>query len=221
MRQVIFVRRINQLSIDPQQFQLKAVWASLATAISVTLVLTIVFSLFRPRLTVVYAPKVRHADSKHSPPALGKGLFAWVKPMIRIKEDELVDRVGLDATVFLRFTKMCRNIFLVMSLIGCLIMIPVNITQSRTAFTKSLSAFTTMTPLFVTGDAIWVQVVFAWAFDIIISFFLWQNYRAVRNLRRKYFQSSDYQRSLHARTLMVSWMLPSKHVWPAETDAVP
>lgn len=62
-----------------------------------------------------------------------------------------------------------------------------------------------MTPLNVfKPTAMWSQVVCAWVFDIIIAFFLWRNYRAVRTLRRQYFESSDYQRSLHARTLMVT-----------------
>ena len=128
-----------------------------------------------------------------------------MKPVLKTKEPQLVDSIGLDATIFLRFTKMCRNIFVILSVIGCVVMIPVNITQSgNNDFTKSLSAFTTMTPLYVNAKAIWSQVVCAWVFDIIIAFFLWRNYKAVLTLRRRYFESSDYQRSLHARTLMVS-----------------
>lgn len=90
-----------------------------------------------------------------------------------------------------------------MSFIGCAVMIPVNLIESRTPYTKTLSAFATMTPQYVSTQAIWSQVVCAWAFDIIIALFLWWNYKAVLTLRRRYFQSSDYQRSLHARTLMV------------------
>lgn len=137
---------------------------------------------------------------------MGKGFFAWIKPVIKTREPELVETVGLDAVLFLRFTKMCRNIMIFLSIFGCLIMIPVNISQSQgNSFQDSLSAFNTMTPLYVTNYlAIWSQVVCAWVFDIIIVFFLWSNYRAVRNLRRRYFESFDYQRSLHARTLMIT-----------------
>lgn len=136
---------------------------------------------------------------------MGKGVFSWIKPVWRAKESELVDCIGLDATIFMRFTKMCRNIFVILSVIGCVVMIPVNISQSNNNdFTKTLSAFTTMTPLYVTTNAIWSQVVCAWVFDIIIAFFLWRNYKAVLVLRRQFFASSDYQRSLHARSLMVS-----------------
>lgn len=137
---------------------------------------------------------------------MGKGFFSWVKPVVRTREPQLIETVGLDAALFLRFTKMCRNILIFMSIIGCLVMIPVNITQSKgNAAQTGLSALSTMTPLYVNNPtAMWSQVVCAWAFDIIIAFFLWRNYRAVRVLRRQYFESSEYQRSLHARTLLVT-----------------
>ena len=130
-------------------------------------------------------------------------MFAWLKPVLRTKESELVECIGLDAAIFLRFTKLCRNIFICLSIIGCGVMIPLNLTQSNMSSRDTLSAFATMTPLYIKTEAAWSQVVCAWCFDIIVVFFLWRNYKAVAALRRRYFQSSDYQRSLHARTLMV------------------
>ncbi|KAJ5648196.1 hypothetical protein N7490_004568 [Penicillium lividum] len=188
------------------QFTTSSIWASLGTSIGISILLALLFSLFRPRHSLVYAPKVKHADQRHAPPPVGKGIFSWVKPVISTREAQLVDTVGLDAVIFLRFIKMCRNIFILMSIIGCAIMIPVNLAESKSnANYSALSVLELMTPLYVTNTmAIWSQVACAWAFDIIVVFFLWRNYRAVRVLRRKYFQSSDYQRSLHARTLMIT-----------------
>ncbi|KAJ5760704.1 hypothetical protein N7520_007860 [Penicillium odoratum] len=197
-----------QLIADPfkSQFTTSSIWASLGTSIGISILLALLFSLFRPRHSLVYAPKVKHADQRHAPPPVGKGFFSWIKPVISTREAQLVDTVGLDAVIFLRFIKMCRNIFICMSIIGCAIMIPVNLAESKSnANYSSLSVLELMTPLYVTNTmAIWSQVACAWAFDIIVVFFLWRNYRAVRALRRKYFQSSDYQRSLHARTLMIT-----------------
>ncbi|KAJ6018927.1 hypothetical protein N7522_000994 [Penicillium canescens] len=191
-------------------FAITAIWTSLGTSLGITVVLALLFSLVRPRHSLVYAPKVKHADLKHSPPPVGKGFFSWVKPVINTREAELVETVGLDAAIFLRFTKMCRNIFILLSIIGCLVMIPINVTQSKgTGDGTTQSKFAMMTPIYVYGTPTWSQVVCAWAFDIIIAFFLWRNYRAVRNLRRKYFQSSEYQRSLHARTLMITDIPPA------------
>ncbi|RAH72387.1 putative DUF221 domain protein [Aspergillus aculeatinus CBS 121060] len=190
-------------------FQINAVWASLATSAAFSVLLALLFSLFRPRHSLVYAPKVKHADKRHTPPPVGKSFFAWLKPVVRTKEPDLVDCVGLDATMFIRFAKMCRNIFIFLSIIGCGVMIPLNLTQSQGNTVSQFGAFATMTPLYVSTDAIWGQVVCAWLFDIIVVFFLWRNYKGVLSLRRKYFQSADYQRSLHARTLMITDIPPS------------
>ena len=83
-------------------------------------------------------------------------------------------------------------------------MIPINLTASDTQGDQIMTAFTTMAP-----RALWSHIACVWVFDITIAYFLWRNYRAVRNLRRRYFQSSDYQKSLHARSVMVTDIPPS------------
>lgn len=129
-----------------------------------------------------------------------------MKPVLKTKESDLAETIGLDAIIFLRFAKMCRNIFLVLTVIGCLVMIPINITESDEGMTQDLSTFSTMTPMYVFSEALWSHVACAWGFDAIVAYFLWRNYKAVAVLRKRYFQSSDYQRSLHARTLMVRFL---------------
>jgi hypothetical protein len=60
---------------------------------------------------------------------MGKGIFSWFGPVYKTKENVLVDKIGLDAVIFLRFTRMLRNMFISLGLIGLLVMIPVNITM--------------------------------------------------------------------------------------------
>ncbi|KAI5295143.1 hypothetical protein KEM55_006318, partial [Ascosphaera atra] len=123
---------------------------------------------------------------------------------MRTKEQDVIGNLGLDATVFLRFARMCRNMFLVLSVLGCGIMIPVNIKESKVDSAPSgLSAFTLMTPMYVFNDSLWSQVACAWAFDGIVCGFLWWTYRAMCRLRRQYFESPEYKMSLHARTLLI------------------
>lgn len=120
----------------------------------------------------------------------------------------MVEKVGLDATLFLRFTRMCRNIFLVLTIIGCGIFIPVNILGGRASQAQNWNAastFSKLTPTFMYGSsAFWAYVVTAYIFDVVICYFLWQNYRVVTKLRRAYFDSPEYQASLHARTLVLT-----------------
>ncbi|KAL9120043.1 MAG: hypothetical protein Q9187_003398 [Circinaria calcarea] len=171
------------------------------------IVITLFFSILRPHNSVVYAPKVKHADKKHAPPPIGNGLFAWFLPVARYHEAHLVEKVGLDAAVFLRFTRMCRNIFAVLTLFGCGILIPVHVLRGNKAIIPQESTqsrnFALLTPQYTQGSPMWSHVVCSWVFDIVIICFLWINYRAVARLRRQYFESPEYQMSLNSRSV---WM---------------
>lgn len=114
----------------------------------------------------------------------------------------MVGYVGIDATVFLRFTTMCRDVFLILSVLGCAILVPIHV-KFLDKDRKPEQWLAQITPSNVWGTAIWVQVIVAYLFNFICCGFLWWNYRKVLALRRKYFMSPEYQNSLHARTLMV------------------
>jgi hypothetical protein len=159
----------------------------------------------RPYNNVVYAPRAKHADSKHAPPKMGPGIFDWISPVAKTKEQDFVDKVGLDAAVFMRVARMLRNIFTILSVIGCGVLIPTYLVSGGSSGTvKGTGFFLKLTPQNTGGTPLWAIVVCAYAFNIVICYFLWRNYRAIVRLRRAYFDSTEYQRSLHSRTLLVT-----------------
>ncbi|KAI7292035.1 hypothetical protein KC315_g19570, partial [Hortaea werneckii] len=178
--------------------------ASLAVSFALGLGVVGLFCLVRPYNSVVYAPRAKHADTKHMPPPIDKGIFGWIPPLVRTKEQDMVNKVGLDGAIFIRFTKMLRNIFACLTVVGCGILIPVNLVSSNDT-ANNVSFFLKMTPQYMYGkQAFWAYVAAAYIFDAIIFYFLWRNYKAVVRLRRAYFDSPDFQRSLHARTLLLT-----------------
>jgi hypothetical protein len=176
----------------------------LATSIPITLGIAIIFSILRPYHQAIYAPKLKHADEKHVPPPIGKAPWSWITTLWHTKEEQLVPLIGMDATIFLRFVRMCRNMFLTLCITGVGILLPINVTKwQQYEGEKKANWVLNITPLSVWAPAIWSQVIIAWCFDFIVIGFLWFNYNKVLQLRRKYFESEDYQKSLHSRTLMV------------------
>ena len=177
------------------------------------ILITVLFSWMRPRNTIVYAPKIKYADDKHAPPQLSRGLFAWFWPVVRMREQELVDKVGLDAVVFLKFTKMCRNLFAAVSIIAVAVLIPANIISSHKSgkgqHYEGNSFWVTSTPQYVQGTALWVHVVCAWVINFVVAFFLWRTYIGITRLRRQYYESAEYLQSLHSRTLMFTDIPPA------------
>lgn len=125
----------------------------------------------------------------------------------------LVPLIGMDATVFLRFVRMCRNMFLTLCITGVGILLPVNLSKyTEYKGSKGSDWVVNITPLTVWAPAIWSQVVIAWVFNFVVMGFLWFNYKKVHELRRKYFESEEYQKSLHSRTLMVRKMSNQKAI---------
>ena len=202
------MRRIPRFPhTDSPQITTSAFLSSLAVSLGLAAVVTAVFCFLRPLNNVVYAPRAKYADAKHAPPSMGKAPFSWIKPILSMKEQQLVDTVGLDAALFIRFARMCRNIFTILSIVGCGILIPVNIIAGKgnSQAWGGLNFLNRLTPQYLYGSsAFWAYVVIAYIFDFVICFFLWHNYRAVARLRKAYFLSPDFQNSLHARTLLVT-----------------
>ncbi|TGJ87523.1 hypothetical protein E0Z10_g1254 [Xylaria hypoxylon] len=160
-----------------------AIWSALGTSVGITIITALIFSLVRPYHTVIYAPKLKHADEKHAPPPIGKGFFAWIMPLWRTTEKDLVAHAGMDAALFIRVMQMCRNIFLIIAILGTSILLPIywTLNSDKGPLQKWFLRFT---PANVWGEPIWALVVIG--------------------LRRTYFESEEYQRSLSARTLMLN-----------------
>ncbi|KAI9725333.1 MAG: hypothetical protein M1828_003349 [Chrysothrix sp. TS-e1954] len=192
---------------DPFSTELQAtsLYAALAWTSTAFIILGLLFCLLRPRTNAVYAPRAKHADEKHAPPPLGNGLFSWIGPVQRAKEPFLVERIGVDAVIFLRFLRMLRNIFLVLTVLGCAVLIPINLGGQHTYSQYSnISFLIKFTPQYIQGKRFWWFTIIAYFFDAIICGFVWWNYRAVLRIRRNYFQSANYQASLHSRTLILT-----------------
>lgn len=204
---------LNLIS-DPfqQQIQANSIYASIIWSFAVSGGLFLAFCFLRPRNAAVYAPRAKHADEKHAPPALGRSLFAWLRAARCADEQQLVERIGLDAVVFLRFIRMLRNIFLILAIIGCGILIPVNVVGGHGLYSQWSSIATLMkfTPQYIFGQKFWAYVILAYLLQGIVFFFIWWNYKAILSLRLAYFNSYDYRSSLHARTLLVTH-IPSSY----------
>ncbi|KAM0279449.1 hypothetical protein ACHAQH_004610 [Verticillium albo-atrum] len=184
------------------QLQQTSFFAALGTSVCFTVGIAIAFSFLRPYNQSVYAPKTKHADEKHAPPPIGRKLWSWFLPLWNTTEYEFIQYAGMDAAIFLRFVRMLRNLFVTLSVFVLAILIPVNLTQVDVSG-EGRAWLAMLTPSNVWGDAQWAQVTVAYGINAIVMFFLWWNTKKVLHLRRRYFESEEYQNSLHARTLML------------------
>lgn len=197
---------IKDANGEKGSFDIKSIASSLIFSLGVSIVLLFVFSALRPRNNVVYAPKVKYADEKHQPPKLDNTPWAWIRPVLSLNEEYMIGRIGLDAVVFLRFLRLCRLFLAIVTVIGCGAIIPINIIATNRLNTDSNEKTNPLLKLTVSGvygNWILPHIVFSYIFTLILMFLIWSNYRTVISLRQKYFNSDEYQASLHSRTLMM------------------
>ncbi|CAG8522184.1 3679_t:CDS:2, partial [Acaulospora colombiana] len=140
-------------------------------------------------------------------PEIDKGLFSWIRPSLSVPESLLIERIGLDAAVFLRFIVMCRNIFFWLFLLGFIVIIPINVygtKQDQGTFPETMNPIEYLSITFLKAQK-WLvaHTIFTWVFSFIVYYHLYKQYREFAELKQDYFKSTNYQDSLHSRTLMV------------------
>ncbi|KAK4051504.1 hypothetical protein OIO90_004718 [Microbotryomycetes sp. JL221] len=163
------------------------------------------FSILRPNNSMIYQPKVKYSEDGKQPPKLDKGVFSWIKPVFRIQEPELMQTVGLDGVVFLRFLRLCRLIFFITAVLTCAVLIPINVAYNLMNVKSNNRNYLLMLTISnVRGEWLWAPVVMTYLLTAIVCFLIWRNWEQVCKLRWQWFRSDEYQNTLHARSLIVT-----------------
>ena len=116
----------------------------------------------------------------------------------------LVDKIGLDAAVFLRFLRMMRWLFTAVAFLTCAVLIPVNVSYNlRNVKSSDRDALSFLTIRDVQGKILFVHVGMTYIITFTVIGFVWFNWKQVVRLRNAWFRSPEYVQSFYARTLMV------------------
>ncbi|CAL1711427.1 unnamed protein product [Somion occarium] len=171
----------------------------------VSAITILVFNILRPRNKIVYEPKVKYHVGNKQPPRISDSIFGWVSPLLHTKEPVLVEKIGLDAAVFLRFLRMMRWLFTCIAALACAVLIPINVTYNLQKVPKEgRDALSMLTIRDVQGNRLFVHVAVSYVITFLVMGFVWMNWRAVIILRRSWFRSPEYIQSFYARTLMLN-----------------
>ncbi|KAH8087807.1 DUF221-domain-containing protein [Cristinia sonorae] len=181
-----------------------AVGSQVALMSVISAITIIVFNILRPRNKIIYEPKVKYHVGSKPPPRISDSIFGWVSPLLNTKEPELVDKIGLDAAMFLRFLRMMRWLFTAVAGLTCAALIPVNVTYNLQHVKKEdRDALSMLTIRDVSGNLLFVHVAITYVICGLVMGFVYYHWRAVVHLRLQWFRSPEYMQSFYARTLMV------------------
>ena len=153
---------------------------------------------------VIYEPKVKYHEGNKPPPQISDSLFGWLPPLVFTKEPELLDKIGLDAVVFLRFLRLLRWLFTGAAGLACCILIPINIFYNHKFFNSSQrDVLSILTIRDVTGNYLYAHVVVTYLITLLIIYCVNMHWQEVVKLRHAWFRSPEYLKSFYARTLQV------------------
>ncbi|OBZ89138.1 hypothetical protein A0J61_02802 [Choanephora cucurbitarum] len=105
-----------------------ALTSQISVNLGVTIIILLLFNWLRPKFTEIYAPKtIQTKDDMPKPDKLGTGWLDWVKPIIRTKDEALLEIIGFDAYIFIYFLKSLRELILIMTVVSFVVFVPINI----------------------------------------------------------------------------------------------
>ncbi|KAI0758495.1 DUF221-domain-containing protein [Trametes elegans] len=183
-----------------------AVATQVGLMFGVSLATIFVFNILRPNNKIVYEPKVKYHVGNKVPPRASDSFLGWVSPLLHTKEPELIDKIGLDAAIYLRFLRMCRWLFTTVAAVTCAILVPVTVVYNlKNVKPKGRDILSMLTIRDLEGtDYIFAHIGVTYAITVIVMVFVWWHWREVVRLRRDWFRSPEYVQSFYARTLMVT-----------------
>ncbi|KAK0486130.1 DUF221-domain-containing protein [Armillaria novae-zelandiae] len=183
---------ISMLTLLDKLLELKGIWRLprsdfqllIMTAASIATLIT--FNVIRSKHKLIFQPKVKYHVGHKPPPRISDSFFGWIPPLIRTKEPELIEKIGLDAVTFLRFLGLLRTLFMIRSTLG------------RRIFSAS-SPFRD-----VKGSSLYGTIAVSYLITALVIILVYIYWRKMVQLRKDWFRSPEYQNSFYARTLSIT-----------------
>ncbi|KAF9143831.1 hypothetical protein BG015_000296 [Linnemannia schmuckeri] len=194
-------------STASDKLQPTALAVNLGTNITLSILTLGAFCWLRPRNGVIYARKYKASPEDKRAPKLAEGYFAWMAPVWHCPDSELVEKIGLDAVVFIRFIRMCRQVFIALTILGCGTLIPINVIGTIRS-SNGVVPDDKIGLLTVSGiknlDWLWAHVGAIWAFSTVFGLAILHGYRTFLKFKVQYYESDAYQESMASRTVMLA-----------------
>ncbi|KAJ2741421.1 phosphate metabolism protein 7 [Coemansia sp. BCRC 34301] len=141
--------------------------ASLIFNIGIALVIFFAFCVLRPRFRRVYAPRTYAVEREKRSEKIGDGIFAWIPAVLRIPDEDIIRRSGLDTYMFLRSIRTMFIMFSVIAVVTASTLLPINILG-----TEGLRGLSQLSMGNVSENSylLWVHV---GVFAVLVSWVLW------------------------------------------------
>ncbi|KAI8097465.1 uncharacterized protein BX664DRAFT_326439 [Halteromyces radiatus] len=198
---------------DDSVLTITGIASQLGINVAIALLVLMIFTILRPNNSLVYAPKYKYSTNTKRPPAIGHGYFTWFKIIKNTPDEVLLEKIGYDAVLFIAFIRMLRKLLFIMTIVGVCLLIPLNVLANRFTgpwppeLSVDVLSFATINTAEdesrINLSWYWIHCIGTWGFSLLIYYHLFIHYHKYLRFRQHYFASPEYQRSPHARTLII------------------
>lgn len=192
---------------------------SFATLIMLISTMFMVFLIFlscfyhNQKTSPLFISPRRHRLPKLVPPALPvDGYLSWVKVCFYLSDEEIINRIGFDSLIFLRFHRLALRCIVKMSVFSFIVLLPLNYSSGGghangndlkeyfgSLFFTDFLRFT-MANVQSSSPRLWVHCFAAYLLTAIVIRELLREYEAYTSIRHRYLLS----REPHLRTVLVT-----------------
>lgn len=157
--------------------------SSLVINLSLSLLMVTLFSILRPRLKRIYAPRQMLLEMIFPLGKLPHSFFAWIIPAFVANDDDVFYYAGIDALVYMRFLKLCIKISLVIFPYGIAVLLPLNCYGE--ADMNGLDKLS-MSNIQEGSVRLWAHLAAAWVYTLIICYLLYLEWKIYIMYRQEY-----------------------------------
>ncbi|KAF9999923.1 hypothetical protein BGZ79_006483 [Entomortierella chlamydospora] len=175
----------NNQNIDPST---RTFTSALAFNAAVAAAIFIAFCIVRNWNKKVYQPRTYLVKED------------WITASFSIPDNVLVDRIGLDAYMFLRFNRMSAVLFFGFTLLGVPILIPLNVANGGNQV--GLNAMTIANV--VSSWRLWFHLALTVIFSGATVFMLWREMLEYTRRRHAYLLSAEHAKTPQSTTILVT-----------------
>ncbi|KAG0270416.1 hypothetical protein DFQ27_007568 [Actinomortierella ambigua] len=189
----------DQAGADPS---ISAFTSALTFNALVALGIFAAFTIVRNWNRKIYQPRTYLVRKDVRSPDLPKGVFSWITASFRVQDKELLDRVGLDAYMFLRFQRMSASLFIMFTLVAIPILLPINMVNAGTQ--DGLKRMTIGNILRDQYWRLWFHLIISVLFNVAAVGKLWREMQEYTRRRHAFMMSQKHAKTPQATTILVT-----------------
>lgn len=162
----------------------------------ILLVSLLIFSLIRNKFPRVYTPRLLLNGLDSSIGQLPNNLLGWLVPAFRVKDEQLLRCLGLDALMFLRLLRLCFILGVVFLPYGLLVVLSVNYYGGISKTDPSVVGLDRLTLGNVESESslLWAHFCGVWMYTLVILYFLYREYVAYQRFRQQCLRDGEKYR---------------------------